>query len=69
MLSWTVIECCRRDDGHLEKSEEYEFTEDSDYEGEYEQAGNPGSGDAEASCEEKQEQELLPVLKIGSLVA
>lgn len=63
-----MIECCGGDDGHLEKSEEYEFHEDSDYESECERAGNQGSGDAEVGCEEKQGKELLPVLKIGSLV-
>lgn len=69
MLTWTVIEHYKGDDGHLEKSEEHEFPEDSDCESEHELVGNPVSGNAEVGCEKKQEQRLLPVLKTGSLVS
>ena len=68
MLSWTVMECCKGGGGHLEKSEEYEFPEDSDCESGSELASNPLPGNAEVCCEKRQEQKLLPVLKIGSLV-
>ena len=64
-----MVERCRGNDGHLEKSEDHEFPEDSDYESECESAGNLGSGKAEADCEEKRGHELLPLLKIGSPTA
>jgi len=65
LLSWTVLECCEGADGRLEKKEEY--PEDSDCESECEGDGDPVSGDAKAGCEGGKE--LLPVLKIGSLIA
>ena len=65
ILSWTVLEYCEGADGCLEKKEGY--PEDSDCESGCEGDGDPVSGDAEASCELGKE--LLPVLKIGSLIA
>ena len=44
-----MLECFRGDDGHLEKGEEHEFSEGSDYESECEQASSLGSGNAEVS--------------------
>lgn len=69
VLTWIVIECYKGDDGHLEKCDEYEFPEDSDYESERELVCNPISGNAEVSCEKKRGWKLLPVLKIGSLIS
>ena len=65
ILSWTVLEYCEGADGRLEKKEEY--PEDSDCESECEGDGDPVSGDVDVDCERGQE--LLPVLKIGSLIA
>jgi len=65
ILSWTVLEYCEGADGRLEKKEEY--PEDSDCESECEGDGDPVSGGADAGCERGKE--LLPVLKIGSLIA
>ena len=65
ILSRTVLECCEGADGRLEKKEEY--PEDSDCESECKGDGDPVSGDAKAGCEGGKE--LLPVLKIGSLIA
>jgi len=54
-------------DGHLHKHEEDDCVpEDSDYEDESEPTENPTSGDREVDCEKEQEQELLPVLSVGS---
>ena len=65
ILSWSVLECCEGANGRLEKKGEY--PEDSDCESECEGDDDPVSGDAEAGCEGGKE--LLPVLKIGSLIA
>jgi len=65
MLSCAVLEYCEGADGRLERKEEY--PEDSDCESECERDGAPISGDADVGCERGQE--LLPVLKIGSLIA
>jgi len=67
VLSWAVVECYKGD-GHLEKTEEHEFLEDSDWESEHELASNPVPGNEEAGCE-KRGQKLLPVLRIGSPVS
>lgn len=64
ILSRTVLEYCDGADG---RSEGGEYPEDSDYESECEGDGDPVSGDADADCERGEE--LLPVLKIGSLIA
>lgn len=64
-----MVECFRGDDGHLEKGEEHGFSEGSDYESECEQASSLGSENAEASYGKREGQELLPVLKIGSVIA
>jgi len=69
ILSWTVIECLKSGGGHLEKNEEHEFPEDSDCETESDLAGSSVAGNVNAGFEQKWEQKLLPVLKIGSLVA
>ena len=68
ILIWTVLERCERANGHLEKSEDYEFPEDSDYESEREEDCGPVSGDAQ-EVDYGREQKPLPVLKIGSLTA
>jgi hypothetical protein len=65
MLSRTVLECREGTDGHLERNEEY--PEDSDCESECEGDVDPVSGDADVGCERGRE--LLPILKIGSLIA
>ena len=65
ILSWAVLEYCEGADGRLERKEEH--PEDSDCESECEGDGAPISGDADVDCERGQE--LLPVLKIGSLIA
>ena len=65
VLSWTVLECCEGADGRLEKKEEY--PEDSDCESECEGDGDLVSRDGDTGSE--QGKELLPVLKIGSLIA
>ena len=65
ILSWTVLEYCEGAHGRLGKRGE--CPEDSDCESECEGDGAPISGDADAECERGQE--LLPVLKIGSLIA
>ena len=67
VLSWTVLECCEGVNGHLEKNEEYEFPEDSDYESECEEDGGPVSGGAQ-EVDYDQGQKPLSVLKIGSLI-
>ena len=65
MLIWAVLGYCEGADGRLEKRGE--CPEDSDCESECERDGAPIFGDADAECERGQE--LLPVLKIGSLTA
>ena len=62
-----MLECREGVNGHLEKNEEYEFSEDSDYESEREGDDGPVSGGAEVDY--KQGQKPLPVLRIGSLIA
>jgi len=59
-----LLEYCEGADGRLEKGE---YLEDSDCESECEGGGGPVSEDAGVGCERGQE--LLPVLKIGSLIA
>ena len=53
--------------GHLNKSDEDEYTEDSDYEDETGLTGGPVSGNIDSV--QNREQRLYPVLKIGSSVA
>ena len=65
--SWTVIECYRSGDGYLERNEEDDFPEDSDYESESELADNLAPGPGKVGCSQQRGQKLLPVLKIGSL--
>ena len=64
-----MVERCKEGDGHPEKSEEYEFSEDSDCESDYEPTSksDPTSGNPEVG--RGGEQKPLPVLKVGSLVA
>jgi len=61
----TLLEYCEGADGRLKKKEE--CPEDSDCESECEGDGDPVPGDADVGCERGKE--LLPVLKIGSLIA
>jgi hypothetical protein len=64
-----VIECLKSSSGRLEKTEEYEFPEDSDCETESEPPSGSVVGNVKVDCEQKWGRKLLPVLKIGSLVA
>jgi len=66
ILSRTVVECSEWGDGHPE-NEEYEFPEDSDCESECEADGDPVAESSGVGCERGNE--LLPVLKVGSLNA
>lgn len=68
LLNWAVIQWNKGGDGYLDEGEEFEFSEDSDCESESELAGKPISGSSDLG-REKRGQELLPVLKIGSLVS
>ena len=64
ILSRTVLEYCDGADG---RSQGGGYPEDSDYESECEGDGDLVSRDADADCERGEG--LLPVLKIGSLIA
>ena len=64
-----MIECLKISGGHLEKNEDHEFPEDSDCETESELADSSVAGSVKVGFEQKWGQKLLPVLKIGSLVA
>ena len=56
-------------DGHLKRNDEHEFSEDSDRESEYGLADNPASGNTMTGCERQGRELLVPVLKVGSLIA
>ena len=68
-LSWTVVEYYGGGDGHLKRNDEHEFSEDSDRENEYRLADTPASGNAVTGCERQGRELLVPVLKVGSLIA
>ena len=67
VLSQTVVERLNTRDGRLEKDQEHELPEDSDYESENEL--KDGSITSRADHGENWGQKLLPVLKVGSLAA
>jgi len=64
-----VVEYYGVGDGHLERNDEHEFSEDSDRENEYGLADNPASGNAVTGCERQGPGLLAPILKVGSLIA
>lgn len=64
-----MIECLNTRTGRLERNEEHEFSEDSDYESETELQDASVTGNTEADHGENRGQKLLPVLKVGSLAA
>jgi hypothetical protein len=67
MLSRTVLERRLGRGGFLYEDDEDEHAEDSDYENEPEPVGELGSENV--SSGQKQEQRLLPVLRVGSSIA
>ena len=64
-----MIECLDTRAGRLERNEEHGFSEDSDYESEDELQDGQVTGNTGANHGENQGRRLLPVLKVGSLVA
>ena len=64
-----MVECLNTRGGRLEKNEEHEFSEDSDYESENELKDGSVTGEAGADHGENWGQKPLPVLKVGSLAA
>ena len=66
VLNSSVVESLSTHAGYLEMNEEHELSDDSDYESENEVQGDPVAGDA---GDDRGEQKLLPVLKVGSLAA
>lgn len=64
-----MVECLKSDDGRLEENEEHEFSEDSDCESEGELTDSSAPGNMRVDYEQKRGKKLLPVLKIGSLIA
>jgi hypothetical protein len=67
ILSRAVLERRLGHGGFLDEEDEDEHAEDSDYENEPEPMGEPGSENV--SSGQKQEQRLLPVLRVGSSIA
>ena len=64
-----MVECLKSDDGRLEENEEHEFSEDSDCKSEGELIDSSAPGNMRVDYEKKRGKKLLPVLKIGSLIA
>ena len=56
-------------DGHLDRNDDDEYVEDSDYENKPDSTGHSASQDIEVDSERRRGQKLLPVLSVGSRVA
>lgn len=69
VLRCAVLERHLGSEGRLDKNNEDEYVEDSDYENEPESTDEQVSQNIEASSEHEGQQKLLSVLRIGSSAA
>ena len=54
---------------HLDRNDDDEYAEDSDYESESESSCGPVSQNIQVNSEQKQELKLFPIFDVGSSVA